>query len=154
MKMSDAGLNFLKELEGSVDHVYKDSANLDTIGVGHLLTEDDKKTGRFKGKISDAEIVELLRQDVIVAENAVKSLVKVRLTQTQFDVLCSFVFNVGRGALAMSSLLRKLNAGNYSVVPMELMKWNKIRNPKTQMLESSKGLTNRRKKEGDRWTNN
>ena len=151
MKMSDAGLKMLKELEGSVKHIYRDSAGLDTIGVGHLLTEDEKKTNKFKDGLTDEQIIDLLREDVKHAENAVASLVKVNLNQNQIDTLISFTFNVGRGALASSSLLRKLNAGDHDAVPVELMKWNKLRNPKTRKLEASKGLTKRREREATCW---
>ena len=141
----------LKELEGSVKHIYRDSAGLDTIGVGHLLTEDEKKTNKFKDGLTDEQIIDLLREDVKHAENAVASLVKVNLNQNQIDTLISFTFNVGRGALASSSLLRKLNAGDHDAVPGELMKWNKLRNPKTRKLEASKGLTKRREREATCW---
>ena len=141
----------LKELEGSVKHIYRDSAGLDTIGVGHLLTEDEKKTNKFKDGLTDEQIIDLLREDVKHAENAVASLVKVNLNQNQIDTLISFTFNVGRGALASSSLLRKLNAGDHDAVPVELMKWNKLRNPKTRKLEASKGLTKRREREATCW---
>lgn len=151
MKTSDDGLKFIALAEGNVLRIYKDQAGLETIGVGHLLTEDDKKSGRFKDGITEEQSIELLRHDVTLAENAVTSLVKVPLTQNQFDVLVDFVFNLGKGALQSSTLLKKLNAGDKASVPAEIMKWNRVRNPKTKKLEVSKGLTRRREKEAERW---
>lgn len=51
--------------------------------------------------------------DVAVAEAVVQRLVKVPLTQGQFDALVDFVFKLGGGRLASSTLLRNLNAGKY-----------------------------------------
>jgi lysozyme len=58
-------------------------------------------------------------------EAGVKRLVKVPLAQGQFDALVSFSFNVGLGALGSSTLLRKLNAGDYRGAAAEFPRWNK-----------------------------
>lgn len=137
--------------EGTVLHIYKDQAGLDTIGVGHLLTSDDKSSGRYKKGITESQALELLRDDVGKAERAVETLVKVTINQNQFDALVDFVFNLGEGALRKSTLLRKLNEGDYAAVPAEFMKWNKVRNPKTGKLEPHKGITRRRQREADLW---
>jgi len=138
--------------EGNVLHIYKDQAGLDTIGVGHLLTADDKATGRFMNGITDQQSLDLLRHDVSSAEAAINSLVRVPLTQNEFDALVDFVFNLGKGALQVSMLLKKLNAGDKKAVPTEFLKWNKVRNPKTKQLEPNKGITRRRQREADLWT--
>jgi lysozyme len=151
MKTSDSGLKMITLAEGNVLKIYKDQAGLDTIGVGHLLTADDKSSGRFTNGITAEQSMELLRHDVVAAENAVNSLVKVSLTQNQFDALVDFVFNLGKGALQVSTLLKKLNAGNKDAVPAEFLKWNKVRNPKTKQLEVNKGITRRRQREADLW---
>lgn len=151
MKTSDKGLEMIKLAEGSVLRIYKDQAGLDTIGIGHLLTEDDKKSQRFKDGITEEQAMDLLREDVGKAEQSVARLVKVKLTQNQFDALVDFVFNLGEGALKKSTLLRRLNEGDYAEVPAEFLKWNKVRNPKTGNLEPYKGLTRRRQREADLW---
>lgn len=151
MKTSDAGLKMIELAEGNVLKIYKDQAGLDTIGVGHLLTADDKSSKRFENGITQQESIDLLKKDVGFAEKAVESLVKVELTQNQFDALVDFVFNLGKGALQSSTLLKKLNAGDKAAVPAEFMKWNKIRNPATGKLEPYKGLTRRRQREADLW---
>jgi lysozyme len=47
------------------------------------------------------------------------------LTQNQLDALVSFVFNIGIGAFKGSTLLRKLNAGDYASASIEILRWNK-----------------------------
>jgi len=73
-------------------------------------------------RITKQEAEGFLRLDVKDSEAAVKNLVTVPLTQNQFDSLVSFVFNLGQGAFAKSTLLRKLNSGDYSAVPAQLMR--------------------------------
>jgi peptidoglycan hydrolase-like protein with peptidoglycan-binding domain len=67
----------------------------------------------------------MLAEDVGRFEAAVNRLVKVPLSQGQFDALVSFSFNVGEGALADSTLLRKLNARDYKGARREFARWNK-----------------------------
>lgn len=69
---------------------------------------------------------------VVPREAAVMRLVKVPLTQGQFDALVDFVYNVGEGSvekkidgLATSTLLRLLNAGDYAGAQAQFARWNK-----------------------------
>jgi lysozyme len=152
MRISEEGLDLIKRSEGFVAVVYKDQAGLPPIGYGHLLTAKDKKTGRFTNRRLTLEVAEdLLRRDVAAAEDAVTTLVQVELTQRQFDALVDFTFNLGASALAQSTLLRKLNRGDYEAVPKELRRWIKVRDPKTGELETSYGLMRRRKREIELW---
>lgn len=151
MKISENGLEFLKKNEGLVKSVYLDSAGLPTIGYGHLLTEFEKINNVFVNEITDKQATELLRKDVEKAEQGVLTLVKVPLSQNQFDVLVDFIFNIGAYAFEKSTLLKKLNLREYNAVPTELMKWNKARDPKTKMLVEVVGLTKRRQKEVELW---
>lgn len=93
MQTSDRGLEFIKHHEGLETKAYPDPGSADghpwTIGVGHTK-------GVKKGDTCTvAQAMEWLREDVRTAEAAVLRLVKVPLTQAQFDALVSFVFNVG-----------------------------------------------------------
>jgi len=152
VNLSVRGLALLKKAEGFVGHVYLDAAGLPTIGYGHLLTDMESITRKYEGKtMSESEAAELLRHDAAAAENAIATLVRAPLEQHQFDALVLFVFNIGRAAFARSTLLRRLNRREYAAVPTELARWNKVRNPKTRMLEVSHGLTRRRQWEIDLW---
>lgn len=111
MEISLNGLNQIKKHEGFSNTVYNDVAGNPTIGYGHMLTPAERLAGlRY---VTEAEATRLLAKDVAAAEAAVNSLVKVPLTQNQFDALVSFVYNVGTGAFSRSTLLKKLNAGDY-----------------------------------------
>lgn len=110
-----------------------------TIGWGHTK-------GVYKGMvITEAQAQKFFEADVAWAVNAVNRNVKVPLSQNQFDVLVSFVFNVGEGAFVKSTLLRKLNQGDYEGAGNELPRWNK------QKGVILKGLTRRRKEERTIW---
>jgi lysozyme len=121
--ISDAGLQFVARHEGMRLKLYNDPAGHATIGVGHLVHKgpiNGTEPEEFRKGITEQRALELLREDSAKAVQAVSSLVKVTLSQAQFDALSSFVFNVGRGAFASSDLLKKLNSGNYGAVPNEL----------------------------------
>jgi len=143
MQISDTGLKATMTHEGFRKTAYRDSAGLWTIGVGHLIRPTE--THLISSWLVDAEVRDILREDVRAAEAAVNRLVKVPLTQGQFDALVSFTFNVGAGALARSGLLRAVNAGRFQDVPGEFRKWNKAGG------RVVKGLVNRREAEITLW---
>lgn len=138
-------LEFIKRWEGLRLEAYLCPAGVWTIGYGHT------RTARPGMKITVEEAERLLVEDLRPFERFVQREVKVPLNDWQFGALVSWVFNVGPGAAARSTLLRKLNEGDYAAVPAELMKWNKVRNPQTGVLEPSRGLTNRRAAEAGMW---
>lgn len=137
-RINAAGLAHLKRWEGCKLTAYKDVAGVLTIGYGST-----GKHVRPGMKISQAAAEQLLKDDLTRFESAVERLVTVQLNDNQFAALVAFAFNVGIGAFEESTLLRKLNDGNYPVVPFELMKWVNAGGKKVQ------GLVNRRKAEGD-----
>jgi len=120
MHLSPAGLSLLKKSEGFRDRVYADVAGFQTIGFGHRLSPNEA----FPGGISLSQGEDLLRQDLAIAEAAIARLVKVPLTQGQFDALVDFVFNLGAGHLASSTLLGYLNTGKYDAAAWELLAWD------------------------------
>lgn len=117
MKIGINGLNLIKEFEGLKLQAYKCPADIWTIGYGHTagIGPDDV--------ITEAQANSLLCQDVAASERAVNQYVHVPLTQNQFDALVSFVFNLGVGSFRTSTLLKKLNAGDYDGTAQEFGRW-------------------------------
>lgn len=133
----------IKEFEGLRLEAYQCSAGKWTIGYGHT---NNVTPGM---KITQSEAEELLIRDLFKHEERVARLVTVPLTDNQFAALVSFDFNTG--ALHSSTLLKKLNAGDYEAVPIELMKWVKTTDPKTKKKTTVQGLVNRRAAEAGMW---
>ena len=137
----------VKRFEGCKLTAYPDPGSKNgepwTIGYGH--TSDGflkvEKGLRITQDVADGA----LENDLNEIAAAVERLVKVELNDNQFGALVSFTFNVGVGAFSKSTLLKKLNAGEYDAVPGELARWNK--NDGKVMA----GLTNRRAAEAGLW---
>jgi lysozyme len=103
LTLSGNGAAFVGAFEGFVGHLYNDAANNATIGYGHLLhlgpvTRFD--LGAWPGGITRAQAEALLEKDATKAVRAVRGAVTVKLSQAQFDALCSFCYNVGPGGLS------------------------------------------------------
>ena len=105
--ISEAGISLIKDFEGMRLTAYQDSVGVWTVGYG--------STGPHVTpymKITEAQAEQLLKDDLVRFEKCVNDYVKVPINQNEFDALCSFSFNLGCGALAGSTLLKKLNANN------------------------------------------
>lgn len=131
-KINQRGLVLVKQFEGLSLKAYRDPKGIWTIGYGHTR---NVKPGDVITK-QRAEV--LLKQDLGTAEAAVRRLVKVNLNSNQFSALVSFTFNLGGGAFGRSTLLKKLNQGDYLGAANEFPRWNKAG---TKVLP---GLTRRR----------
>lgn len=134
--MQTQNVEHIKEFEDLRLEAYLPTPNdVWTIGYGH--TKDVKKGD----SISEAEAESLLYEDLQWAEAAVNRLVTVGINQNQFDALVSFVFNIGESQFKNSTLLRKLNAGDYEGAANEFPRWNK------QKGKVLRGLVRRRASE-------
>ncbi|QXF34290.1 lysozyme [Photorhabdus luminescens] len=119
MQISEKGLSKLKAYEGLSLTAYRCPAGVWTIGYGHTR---GVKPGDV---VTDKQAEQFLLEDLAPVYLTIKSNVKVSLTQGQFDALCSFIFNCGTGAFVRSTLLKKLNAGDYKGAANQFIEWNK-----------------------------
>jgi len=146
MHMSQAGLdNLLKHFEGCKLKAYRCPAGILTIGYGHTSAAGNPEVTEGM-TITQDEAETILKRDLIKYEKPVADMVKVQLTQNQFDVLVDFAYNAGVNNLKTSTLLKKVNAGDLDAVPDELMKWTKGGG---KVLT---GLVRRRQAEGAWWS--
>lgn len=136
--------------EGDRLTVYQDIGGLWTIGKGHLVKPGERfypyggsmsVTNTGLRTITQAESDALFAKDTETARNAVANKVAVPITDNQRAALASLVFNIGTGAFAGSTLLRLLNAGNYTGAADQFLVW------KTVNGVDSPGLINRRASE-------
>ena len=107
MRLSDEGRELIRRFEGLRLSPYHDDVGYLTIGYGHLLSREKwADLSQRRTLLTEEEADDLLRQDVARFERAVARLIRVPLTQGQFDALVSFSFNLGAGALQASTLRR------------------------------------------------
>lgn len=113
-----AGLSMVKEHEGLRTRAYLDPVGIPTICYGH--TGPEVKLGMVWSKERcEAVLLEDLRKH----DAAMHRCVKVPLTQGQHDATLSIFFNVGSPKMCKSTLVRKLNAGDYRGAAIEFPKW-------------------------------
>jgi len=160
MYISDDGVNLIIKWEGLSNTAYKDIVGIPTIGVGFtyylqgyqiirggttILTSENDKV-RMGDYMHTPEIMAMFR--VLVHEIyglPVHKLIKVPISQYQYDVLVSLAYNIGVKAFSKSTLLGLLNQGNYDAAREQLLRWDRAGGA------VSKGLTNRRKDEYAYW---
>lgn len=151
LSLSPAGVYFIVGEEGKEREVYLDVGGKPTIGYGHLLLPDEV-AGNYvriqgqnrplnQGPLTDAEIDALFRTDAVERENYIRK-VKVPISQTQFDMLFSLVYNCGWSRDVFS----KLNAGDYNV-SREWLSHNTVKG------QFNQALFNRRQREYANFSN-
>ncbi len=104
--------------EGFRDHVYNDIAGKATYGYGHKVKAGENMAG--------VDPVSLFMSDLKQSLAAVARYVKVKLTDNQRKALADLEYNIGAGAFAKSTLVRKLNSGDVSGASNEFARWNKV----------------------------
>lgn len=103
--VSDMGLKLIKAYEGyrPVDRMLVSGHRV--IGYGHRVLDEETKF------LSKSEAESVLKTDLAPFEDMINENVHAPLTQSQFDALCSFAFNIGPKAFMQSDTLRALNNG-------------------------------------------
>lgn len=124
LRMSADGRAKLAVREGVRTRAYKDSEGVWTIGVGHTANAGAPipKPGMA---ITREEAMEIFARDLVKYENIVNRNVRVPLTQGQFDALVSICFNVESALSPKSTIVKRLNKGDYRGAAKAIMLYNK-----------------------------
>ena len=125
MKVSDDCIKMIKHHEGVRLKPYQDPIGLWTVGVGHLIGDGKTLPIEWFRTFTMDEVDELLKKDLQRFERGVLRLCPNHLTQSRFDALVSFAFNVGLGNLQASTLRQKHNRGDVLGAAKEFLRWNK-----------------------------
>jgi len=145
MNTGELGLELIEHFEGLKLKAYKDSVGIWTIGVGTIIYPNGIKV-KEGDTCTKEQAFEYLQHDLTQKETAVSKLVKVPLSQNQFDSLVSFAYNLGEGSLGKSTLLKKVNKNPKDVtVKDEFLKWSKANGV------TLAGLLRRRRSEAHLW---
>lgn len=120
LSLSAAGLVGLVGWEGYRDHAYIPvKGDVPTIGFG---TTDGVKMG---DTITPPVALGRALRDVQKFEGALRQCVTVPLAQHEYDAYVSLAYNIGPSAFCGSTLVRKLNAGDYAGACAEISRWNR-----------------------------
>lgn len=140
-------IEHVKRWEGFRAQAYPDPGSRDgkPVTIGYGQTRRNGRPIQLGETITEAEAAQWLLQELARVAGVVEQAVKVPLNDNQFGALVSFTYNVGDNAFKSSTLLKKLNAGEYDAVPGELAKW--VNNDGKRM----QGLVNRRAAEAGLW---
>lgn len=138
MKMSQEGLKLLAGFEGLKLKPYLDSGGVATIGIGSTYYENGRKVRMDDMPITEARAYELLANTISSYELTVTNLLKVKVTQSQFDAMVSLCYNIGAANFAKSSVIRLVNLGDFTTAKAAFLFWNKVKG------KVVKGLVNRR----------
>ena len=133
MQTSPNGRKFIESWEGIRLTSYADQKGIPTIGVGH--TGPDVYMGET---ITQEDADNLLAVDLHRAETVIYDNVQVPLSQNSFDALVSLIFNIGGHAFENSTVLKRLDAGDFQGAGDAFLMWDKTNG------QVNKGLANRR----------
>lgn len=138
--LSEDGANLIKQFEGFRGVAYRDTGGVWTIGYGTIRYPNGVAVKQ--GDTCTKEQADVwFNSDVQWVKDAIRNKVRVPLSQNQYDALASFIYNVGETAFNTSTLLAKLNRGDYIGASNEFGRWV---NDNGQRIQ---GLVNRRKQE-------
>ncbi len=142
MKTSEHGINLIKRFEGLRLEAYKCSAGVWTIGYGYTLGV--KQGDRITQEQAEQYLIDYIRN----AEKQLNELIKVEVSQNQYDALMSLFYNIGYAQFASSTCLKRLNNKDYKGAAEALVWWNKAGGKILQ------GLVNRRDAEKELFLQN
>lgn len=141
MNCDEAGIDFIKSFEGLKLSPYQDQKGIWTIGWGHTEGVTSKTPS-----ITESQAQLILEEDIEEPEEAVTRMVRIQLTQNEFNALVSFTFNEGVTKFMKSTLLSMLNNGDKAGAGKQFDRWIYYEGEDGKMY-TSPGLQMRREKE-------
>lgn len=123
MKASQKCIDLIHTFEGFREAPYRCPAGVPTIGYGSTRYADGTHVNLTDKAITRAQADDIMRAALKEYEDAVSRYVSVTLNQHQYDALVDFAYNAGAKSLLKSTLLRKLNAGDYAGAEQEFDRW-------------------------------
>ena len=123
MKASQNCIDLIKQFEGFIPNPYQCPAGVWTIGYGSTRYINEQPVSPNDKSITESQAAQIVAQTLVEYENAVNRYVTAILTQNQFDALVDFAYNAGAQNLRTSTLLKRLNAGDYANAANEFGKW-------------------------------
>ena len=121
MAITESTFRVIVGFEGKRNKAYQDTKGLWTTGVGHLIKPDEQHL--ISTVLTDAQVEDLFKSDVKWCDDAIKSAVRVPLTQNQYDALASLCYNIGANAFKTSRLVKALNTKDYKLAGEYFMDW-------------------------------
>ena len=135
LALSASALVGIATHEGYVGQAYQDIVGVWSIGFG---TTEGVKPNQT---ITPVQAISRALTDAQKFEGALKQCVTVPLHQHEYDAYVSLSYNIGSGAFCRSTLVKKLNAGDYDGSCKEILRWNRAGGKEVR------GLTIRRQQE-------
>jgi lysozyme len=136
---SERLVSYIKSVETLVNpccHLPIDRQGVITGGYG-----ETNKELVHPGMIVTPEMAEhWLRSRLNMIATLLQRVVAVPITQDQFDALADFIYNVGIGAFLESTLLKKLNHGDYHGAAAEFPRWNQVNGKELKGLTVRRGI--------------
>ena len=140
LDISEKGFSIIKEFEGFESEAYLDTGGVWTIGYGTIKYPNGVRVKKGD-KCTKEQAESWLKNDSKWVDACLDKYVKVSINQNQFDALASLVYNIGETAFVKSTLLEKLNKGDFKGAADQFDRWVNDNGKRIQ------GLVNRRAKE-------
>ena len=141
MNIGDRGLDLIRAFEGFRAEPYLDAVGVPTIGYGSTYYPGGQRVRLTDPPISEPEARRLMQATLAEFEDGISAALQVDVTQSQFDALVCWAFNIGVSAAQNSTLMKKLNSGDYLGAADQFLRWNKAGG------HVLRGLTRRREAE-------
>ncbi|NOI79247.1 lysozyme [Vibrio tubiashii] len=144
LTISENGLRHIANEEGCRLKPYQCSANVWTVGLGHTQGVTQKT------KLTEQQVAEYFVKDIAAAERVVNKHLSQTPNQGEYDMMVSFVYNLGAGNFTRSTLLKKFNQGDNVGACNEYPRWVFVNGNDCRLKQSNcAGIAKRRSIERD-----